>query len=437
MQKQFLKYCLKIGLNQQSTLLLAVSGGLDSMALLHLLHSCNFEISAAHCNFNLRAKESDADQEFVKSICKDLGVPFYTKNFDTKSVAHSQGISIQMAARDIRYHWFEELRAANNFDFIATAHHQDDQIETLLINLTRGTGLKGMHGILAKQNYLLRPLLFTDKKALLSWMNNNDFDFREDQSNASLKYTRNKIRHKVLPVLKEINPSLTSTMQENAERFYGSENNLSYFYESDKSKLIKNIDNKLHFDLRLIQKYPAPVDLLFYFLSEYDFQDWKAIENLLISDTGKMISSKSHQLLKNRDSLILNKIETTDTNEYLIPEELSTIARPLNLTFKATSLADFKLSTSACIAALDFDCLQFPLLLRKWRKGDVFQPLGMKGKKKLSDFFIDQKLSIFDKSNTWVLCSGNKIVWIVGLRIDERFKLVENSQKVYLVEQNK
>ena len=437
MQKQFLKYCSKIGLNQQSTVLVAVSGGLDSMALLHLFQSSNFEIIVAHCNFNLRAEESDADQHFVKSACKSLGVPFYTKHFDTESIVHTEGVSIQMAARDLRYLWFEELRIAKNIDFIATAHHQDDQTETLLLNLCRGTGIKGMHGILANHNLLIRPLLFTDRKSLLSWMNLNGFTFREDLSNASLKYTRNKIRHKVLPVLKEINPSLPLTMQQNAERFYGSENNLSFFYERDKNKFIKSVGQDIHLDLTAIQLYPSPIDLLFYFLSEYGFQDWKAIENLLISSTGKVVSSKSHQLLKNRNSFVLTKTKTINTNEYLIQEDLRFISNPINLTFESASFEEFNFPKTTSVAALDLNCLQFPLLLRKWKSGDVFQPLGMKGKKKLSDFFIDRKLTVFDKRNIWVLCSGTKIVWIVGHRIDERFKLVKNSQKVYLVQLNK
>jgi tRNA(Ile)-lysidine synthase len=437
MQKQFLNNCAKIGLNKQTKIVLALSGGLDSVALFHLFHLSGFSFEVAHCNFNLRAEESDADEKFVIDLCASLNIPLHIKQFNTEAFAKDNGISIQMAARDLRYSWFEEIRESEQIDYIATAHHQDDQIETVLLNLSRGTGLKGMHGILAKHESLIRPLLFCDRQALALWIKDNKFLYREDSSNASVKYSRNKLRHKVLPVLKEINASLGSTMQQNVERFDASHQNLSFFYEKERATILSAKEDEIRINLLEIQKWPSPIDALFHYLSVYGFNDWKAMEQQLNSDSGKIISSKTHQLLKDRNALILKEIPISRDEEYLIQDATSFISEPINLKFECLQIEDFKLMKDSTIAALDYDKLDFPLTLRKWRKGDVFQPLGMRGNKKLSDFFIDKKLSLFEKQNTWIVCTNDEIVWVVGARIDERFKLVENSQKVYLVQLNK
>jgi len=436
MQKQFLKYCEKIGLKNEAKILLAVSGGLDSMALLHLFLKSGISVQAAHCNFNLRGEESDGDEQFVKDTCDSLEIPIHIKHFDTEKYAQSRGISIQMAARDLRYAWFEEVRAANNLDHIATAHHQDDQIETILLNLSRGTGLKGLHGILAMQNKLIRPLLFTDRSALETWMSGNNFAYREDSSNASLKYSRNKLRHQVIPILKEINPSLSNTFQENAERFGDGEQNLSFLYEKQRQSIVLQKGAEQHIVLSELLKYPSPIDVLFYFINAFGFNDWKAIENLMSSESGKMISGETHELLKDRSAFILREKQKEFNHSFDIAKDQESISDPISLSFQTVDGKEFDLNASKHIAALDFDKLQFPLELRTWQKGDIFQPLGMRGKKKLSDFFIDQKMSLFEKENTWLLCSAGQIVWIVGHRIDGRFKLVETSQKVYLVRLN-
>jgi len=436
MQKQFLKYCEKIGLSKKTKILLTVSGGLDSMALLHLFHLSGFSIEVAHCNFNLRGEESNGDEQFVKETCDALDISFHCKHFDTETYSQLEGVSIQMAARDLRYTWFEELRRENQFDYIATAHHQDDQVETLLLNLSRGTGLKGMHGILPKQGYLLRPLLFASRASLEMWMESKPYKHREDSSNVSVKYSRNKIRHQVLPVLKEINPSLSNTFQENTERFASAEQNLSFLYENERSNLFLQKGEELHLVLSELMKYPSPIDVAFHFISEYGFNDWKAIENLLSSESGKMIFSKSHLLLKNREELVLKIKEEKLESTYSIDENTSHLSDPISLSLYCESAKGFKIPKSSFVAALDFDKLSFPLELRKWQNGDIFHPIGMRGKKKLSDFFIDKKMSLFEKENSWILCSDKQIVWVVGHRIDERFKLVENSQKVYLVKLN-
>ena len=436
MQKQFLKYCEKIGLKNEANILIAVSGGLDSMALLHLFRLSGFSVQAAHCNFNLRGEESDRDEQFVKDTCDAMDIPIHLKHFDTEKYAQLQGVSIQMAARDLRYAWFEEVRVANDLDLIATAHHQDDQIETVLLNLSRGTGLKGMHGILAAQNKLIRPLLFTDRSGLQSWMSANSFTHCEDSSNASVKYSRNKLRHQLIPTLKEINPSLSNTFQENTERFAASEQNLSFLFEKQRQTIVVQKGTEQHIVLSELLKYPSPIDVLFYFIADFGFNDWRAIENLLSAASGKIISSETHELLKDRMALILREKQGVKRNSFNISEAQECISNPISLSFRIVDRKEFELNKSKHVAALDYDKLQFPLELRSWQRGDVFQPLGMSGKKKVSDFFIDEKISLFQKENTWLLCSAGEVVWLVGHRIDERFKLVEPSQKVYLVHLN-
>jgi tRNA(Ile)-lysidine synthase len=436
MQKKFLKYCERIGLNPANKLLIAVSGGLDSMALLHLFRLSGFAVHVAHCNFKLRGEESDGDEAFVKEVCAKYGIIIHTNEFDTEDYANSKSISIQMAARDLRYAWFEELRLANNLDYVATAHHQDDQIETLLINMSRGTGVKGMHGILAHQNGLIRPLLFTDRTALDSWMCECDFVFREDSSNTSVKYARNKLRHQVIPILKELNPSLSKTYQENAERFGSAAQNLAFFYEKQRDSLFLKKGSAHQISLSELLKYPSPLDVLFHFIDGYGFNDWMAIENLIHTESGKIVSSCTHELLKDRDVLLLREKQIELQQSFYVRQNQKFLYEPVVLNFSVHEAKKFNPNMGSDSAVLDFDKIQFPLELRRWRKGDVFKPLGMRGKKKLSDFFVDQKMSLFEKENVWLLCSSDEIIWIVGHRIDERFKLVETTQKVYLVQLN-
>lgn len=436
MQHRFNKYCEGFGLAKNAKILLALSGGLDSMALLHLLHNSGYHIEVAHCNFNLRAEESDEDARFVAQICESLKLPLYIKRFDTKAYAQKQGVSIQMAARDLRYNWFEELRSEKGLDFIATAHHADDLVESVLINLSRGTGIKGLQGIKALNAHLIRPLLFTDREVLEFWVNRQGISYREDSSNASTKYSRNKIRHHVVPVLKEINPSLSTTFGQNSLRFEGAESNLNFFYEQERAKLLVQKGEKLHIDLKILKKYPSPIDVLFYFLADYGFNDWYAIQNLVSSNSGKSILSSNHQLLKNREELILAPVEDKTQELYFVTERQTKLLTPVDLRLSVLSAKNYTISKDSSVAAIAYDKLQFPLCVRKWKRGDVFYPIGMKGKKKISDFFIDKKLSLFEKENTWLLCSGDDIVWVIGYRMDDRFKLVENSQKVYLAQLN-
>jgi len=434
MQNSFNTYCKQIGLADTSKILLAVSGGLDSMALLHLLYASKMDVEVAHCNFQLRGAESDGDEDLVKMICKDLNIPCHINTFSTESYADEKGLSIQMAARDLRYAWFEKLRKERACDYIATAHHQDDQVETLLLNLLRGTGLKGLHGILPMNHKIVRPLLFCSRIDLEDWVAFVGINYREDSSNASTKYSRNKLRHDIIPLLKELNPSLAKTMQENTERFEGAQKILHYFLEKDTSKLLIDLGAQKRLSIQRLAEYPSPITILFHLMSPFGFKDWKAMETLLSSESGKQISSETHLLLKDRDYLLLKEYSVTEDQVIEIQKEQTKVEHPIVLKLSILDATDFEGFGSLSEAALDFDKLQFPLQLRKWREGDRFQPLGMKGQKKLSDYFIDEKFSVFDKKNAWLLCSVNDIVWLVGHRIHEAYKLGENTQKVYLVQ---
>ena len=436
MKNQFIKYCTSIGLKKHSKILIAVSGGLDSMALLQLFHGTGYFIEVVHCNFNLRGDESVKDAMMVRILCQDLGIVCHVKEFDTKKYSEDKKISIQMAARDLRYQWFEALRLERKFDYIATAHHQDDQVETLLINLIRGTGIDGLKGIQAIRNVLIRPLLFCNRSELQDWMQLHEYPFREDQTNYSLLYLRNKIRYQVIPLLHEVNPSISKTFQQNAERISCSVENLSFFYEQYRKKVIQINGDQTHLILHELNKFPSPISAIFYFISEFGFSDWDAISKLIIGQSGKIIFSSSHQLLKNRDSIVLREIKKNHKKNYFIDQSSTSISNPRKIHFQIIYIDQFEMTTSLNQAALDFHKLTFPLILRKWKKGDSFRPLGMKGDKKLSDFFIDLKLSVFEKENVLLLCSQDQIVWVLGHRIDDRFKLVKNTQKVYLVKLN-
>ncbi|HRH02804.1 MAG TPA: tRNA lysidine(34) synthetase TilS [Bacteroidia bacterium] len=435
MQKHFEKFVGEQKLFEPGDkILLAVSGGLDSMVMLYLFIACKATIAVAHCNFKLRGKESNEDERFVKLICEKNAIPFYSTRFDTKKFAHENQVSIQMAARNLRYEWFEKLRKKINANYISTAHHKTDVAETMLINLLRGTGISGLHGIYPKKNKLIRPLLFSTRSELEKFAIANKINFREDKSNASTEYVRNQIRHWVLPQLAKINPEFE-------EQFYASAQNI-YQSELLYRQLVQEKQNSLqqltHSDTRLsivkLKKLNPLPTYLYEFLKSYNFNSTVCTEisEALNGKSGKIFSSSSHRLLVDREELVISKIELTKTGDsFLINKNDTAIDHPIQLKFKTfQNNAAYQLKRNKSIAQIDLQKIEFPLVLRKWKEGDKFYPLGMKGSKKLSDFFIDTKLSIFEKEKIWLLCSGDKIVWIVNHRLDNRFKINSTTQKI-------
>jgi tRNA(Ile)-lysidine synthase len=413
---------------KEKKLLLATSGGIDSMVLVHLLDQLKYNFAVAHCNFQLRGEESDGDEAFVISFCNERQIEVFVQKFDTTKFAEDYKFSIQLAARNLRYGWFYELIDNEHFDYLLTAHHLDDSLETFLINLSRGTGLDGLTGIPNQNDLIIRPLLSFSRLDIELYAKTNEVNWREDSSNASDKYLRNKLRHDVVPVLKELHPNLLASFENTFEHLKQAQSLVD-----DASKLIYKIvvkeeKNLLKFQLKELLKLPNYKAYLFQWLKNYGFTAWDDIYNLVDAQSGKQIYSEDYCLLKDRDCLILSlKEEATATDVYLIDKHVSQVNIPLK--FEFCNVGNITESNSNSIF-VDEEKLLFPLVLRRWQEGDFFYPAGMLGKKKVSKYFKDEKLSLIEKSNQWLLCSDNQIIWIFGMRQDERFKANSNTTKI-------
>ena len=423
----------KFSFLKEKKLLIAISGGVDSVVLTHLFHQLDFNISLAHCNFNLRGIESDKDEVFVKELGEKLNLKTFTTSFETEKFASKNSLSTQVAARNLRYHWFDKIMNEHKFDFILTAHHLDDNLETFLINLSRGTGLEGLTGIPELNKNIARPLLIFSRDEIENFATKNNIDWREDKSNASNKYIRNKIRNQIIPILKEINPTLLENFQKTTEHLQESQQIIDDSILAFKKKVIEKTENgNLKIDIAKILKTNNPNAYVYQLLKEFGFTAWKDVANLLTAQSGKEVVSKTHRLLKDRDFLIVSKIRKENTkNIYLIGKETEEIKNPIHLKISTTSKIDDENKSTIYI---DKNSITFPLTLRKWQHGDFFYPKGMQGKKKVSKYFKDEKLSIIDKENTWLLCSENNIIWIVGKRQDNRFLKTKTSNSFLKIE---
>jgi len=431
MKEKFLRYISEKKLcTVKDKILLTVSGGIDSMVMLHLFHKNGFNIAVAHVNFQLRGSESDGDEQLVKKICAQFSIPFFSKQVDTRSYALQHSLSTQMAARELRYAWFNELTHQHHFDFVATAHHVNDSIETVLLNFVRGSGMEGYDGIAVKNKNIIRPLLFAMRNEIEIYAQQNKIEWREDSSNASDDYSRNFIRHNVVPLLKEINPSLENSFQDAVEKILGASElgNLGLRTWEEKFKTEK--ENVIFFSKKGFENFENTAGLLWNLVKQYGFNidQCKNIINALSGQSGKRFSSTDFELIVDREHLIISKHEN-ELSEVLI-EKNQLEAHLGKSILKITSLDKVELSDNNSIALLDADKIQFPLKWRKWKSGDYFFPLGMNHKKKLSDFFIDQKISVAEKETITVLESANEIVWVVGYRIDERFKILGTTKRV-------
>lgn len=418
-------------------ILLAVSGGKDSMVMLNLFVAAKINIGVAHCNFQLRENAADEDENFVKQTCQQLNIPFHSIKFNTAEYAEEHKISTQMAARELRYRWFEEIKKTRQYDFIATAHHQDDVAETMLINLTKGSGLSGLHGIKAKKNTLIRPLLCFTSNEIINYISEYQIDYREDQSNASVKYVRNRIRHEVLPKLTEINPSIIETLNKAAAHFSATETILMQKIEEEKQRCFTSENELIKINIEYLKQLQPLATYLYYFLSPYhfNFDDCEQISLSLNGNSGKQFFSTTHQLIKDRAFLLLTPREENQPETIIIPAITDFAKSPINIKSSLVENKNSTFKTAKNFAYLDADKIAFPLYFRKWREGDSFTPFGMKGKKKLSDFFIDEKFSILEKEATWLLCNNNEqIVWVVNSRTDDNFRVNEQTKTILLLE---
>jgi len=423
-------------------ILIAISGGIDSTVLTHLFYKLNYSISLAHCNFSLRGKESNKDEQFVKNLGVKLEIPTFTIKYDTESYALENGLSTQMAARELRYNWFEKISKENDIDYILTAHHKDDVIETFFINLTRGTGIDGLIGIPEINGNVVRPFLPFNRNDILVYATKNKIEWREDQTNTSIKYVRNKIRHKIVPVLKELNPGLLDTFQNTIENLKGTQQIVTDQIDTISKKVISEQNGNLHFNITILKSLSNPKVYLFHLLNEYGFTEWDDINDLLDAQSGKKVFSKTHRLLKDRDFLMLSEIEEGDNNSFEINNTTTYIENPIKLSIEKIDISfDNKNDQNKILnellfdddstISIDYNKLKFPLKIRKWQKGDFFFPIGLNGKKKLSKYFKDEKMSLLEKENTWILTSGTNIVWVIGKRLDGRYK-VSNSTSTIL-----
>ena len=432
----------KFSFLNDKNLLVAISGGIDSVVLTHLLHKLKFTISLAHCNFSLRGKESNEDEEFVKNLGKELQMPTFTIKFETEEYAQEKGISTQMAARDLRYDWFQKIAKENNFDYIITAHQKDDVLETFLINLTRGTGLDGLTGIPEIQGNIVRPFMIFTRNEILAHAAKKKISWREDRTNSSIRYVRNKIRHKVVPILKELNPNLLDTFYNTLENLKGSQQIVKDKIKTIKENITHIHKSELHFNIDKLKEFSDPKIYLFELLKEYGFTEWNDVANLLDCQSGKQVFSKTHRLLKDREVLILSEIlpneaipnfeiqkNTTEINTPIVLK-LETITIPFDTKNHQNKVLEELIFDDNRTISIDFDKIEFPLILRKWQKGDYFFPIGLNGKKKVGKFFKDEKLSLIEKENVWLLCSKNEIVWVVGKRLDDRFKITKSTSKI-------
>ena len=403
--------------------LVALSGGADSVALLRVLIDLGYTCECAHCNFHLRGEESDRDEQFVCSLCQEHQIPLHVKHFETEFYAKEKQISIEMAARELRYAWFEELRKETKANVIAVAHHRDDSVETFLLNLIRGTGINGLKGIQAKNGCIVRPLLETSREDIQDYLNYLKQDYVTDSTNLQDEYMRNKIRLNLLPLMKEMNPSIMESIQDTAQKLSEAAN----IYNQNRKEILEisiQENNKEYIlPIQTILNDLAPLTLLHEWLVKYQFNSSQIkdiYQCLKQEQSGKQFMSNGWILLRDREHLILRqKVETENAPKINIE------------TFETDN--DFVLIKDKHIACLDAEKVVLPLEVRKWKKGDKFIPYGMKGQKKVSDYLTDKKFSLFQKEKQYVVCSEGKIVWLIGERIDDRFKITDKTKRAIII----
>jgi len=435
-------------------LLLAVSGGLDSIVLCELMHRGKFNVEIAHCNFQLRGAESDRDEAFVRQLGERYGWEVHIRRFDTEAYATSEKVSIQVAARELRYQWFYEIidSWAQPAAFVITAHHLDDNTETLLMNFFKGTGIAGLRAMLPRQGKIIRPLLFATRAMLQHFAAGEGLEWVEDSSNVEDKYTRNFFRHQVIPLVQKVYPAAVQNLADNISRFREIEWIYRQAIEQQKKKLLEYKDNEVHIPVLKLQRSEPLTTLVYEIISAFGFSAQQAPEviGLLDSPSGKYVQSATHRILRHRNWLIISPRSTTESVTIIVePGDTEVVYEQGRLCLKELSSSEVPeevLSPSSTIASsrgrapvspiawLDAGGIDFPLLLRKWRPGDYFYPLGMRKKKKLARFFIDNKLSLAEKEKIWVVEMNKKIIWIVGLRIDDRYRITTATRRVLKIE---
>ncbi len=411
-------------------LLLAVSGGVDSVVLCELCHQAGYNFAIAHCNFQLRGEESNGDELFVHALAEKYGVPFFAKKFDTEAYAIENKSSIQVAARELRYSWFSQLiNQSTDQLLLLTAHHADDNLETILMNFFKGSGINGLKGILPKHGHVIRPLLFASKEELLVFASENNLSYREDSSNSSDKYTRNYFRNQLIPGIEKVFPQAKENLLNNANRFREINTIYQSAIEQIKKKLLVPQGTEIHIPVLKLLKTPALKTVIYEIVKGFNFtaHQVQAVENLLHSESGKYVESGTHRILRNRKWIIIAPLRQDNATQYLVKEEDAKITFPQGTLQMVKKLQPERITSDLNLAQLDSRHIKYPLLLRRWKKGDYFYPLGMPRKKKIGRFLSDLKYSLIEREKQWVLESNKKIIWVVGVRIDDRFKITAST----------
>lgn len=438
MYNRFLQYIREEGLfTRQHKLLLGVSGGIDSVVLTALIDRLGNDYALAHCNFKLRGQDADDDDVFVRSLAEKLGVAFYHESFQTETYASEKGISIEMAARDLRYQWFEKIRKEQAFDFVVVGHHFDDVMETFLLNLSRGTGIRGLTGIRPKKKLVVRPLLFATRSEIETYAHENQLEFRHDLSNDDTGIRRNLVRHQLLPLFRQLNPAFTSKMAQSIRILDETKKVFLQKIEDVRELVCRREGTWFHIHKKKLMELEPVSVYLFELLRPFHFnaETVELILNALNGPSGSQFFSPEYRLVIDREELIITPLEVEVQSFFYIENTDTMVSEPVPLQLRSlTREANFKIPRNLNIAVLDADQLQFPLMVRKWKQGEYFKPLGMSGFKKLSDFFIDAHLSIPEKEAAWILASGDRVVWIIGKRIDDRFKITPETKNVLLIE---
>lgn len=420
--------------------LLAVSGGVDSMVMLDLFLRSNYNFAIAHCNFHLRGEESLRDEYFVRKFAQNNNIQIFVQDFDTYSYMEKEKKSLEMSARDLRYDWFNKIAKENNFTCIATAHHSDDSAETFVINLLRGTGIAGLHGILPKSGNIIRPLLFASRRNIKDYADKHNIKFVEDSTNKDNKFTRNKIRNEVIPILREISPNFDVIIKKNIERLRETEIVFRKVVDNVKANILQKEDDHIKISIEEILNLQPLHIFMYEILSEFGFNESNinSICETLKDNTasGRKFFADKYRLVRDRKYLFITPREQENkSTNYTIDDWQTSIKIPFSLQIETLRDLNFiRIPKAKGVAMLDYDLLKFPLKLRHWQKGDVFFPFGLHGKQKISDFFINQKYSIIDKEKQWLLCSEEDIVWVVGERIDDRFKITDKTKTIYKME---
>lgn len=440
MLKDFLYFIKSRSLfSPDDKVLIAVSGGKDSVVMAHLFSRAGFNFEIAHCNFNLRGKESDGDEALCKKLAGLMDVPFHSVSFQTLEFATRNGLSVQMAARELRYKWFEDTRIKTGCDWIATAHHRDDEVETFLINTIRGTGIRGLAGIPLKRGRIIRPLLFAGRREIESYVAENDLEYREDSSNIDQKYLRNKVRHRLIPIFESIEPDFGPTLVENMKRIREYLNVFDEEIEEISRRITERTKQGKRFRADQLLKLEPLEFWLYEIFREYGFSrdSTDRLAKAISGQPGKQFISSTHRLLIEREGILLQESKEIEGfppgTVFYIDDKLHDLNIPVRLKFDYHEDTEVHFMVDPNQAFLDYDKLTFPLSIRNWKEGDTFKPLGMKGTKKLSDFFIDNKIERASKEQAWLLCSDDEIAWVIGHRIDERFKITKDTRRVLKV----